>query len=178
MRFFHQWPSGMNYLQIIKQHCLAAFVVAIHILQTDGYKVYDIFDRRKEITQLCCWAHARRYFFEAQKNDAERSPDALSRIQRLYSIEQRTGEMQSEAAEILSIREKESIPILNELPVCFYAISKNKKGFCSITMEQYHSDLIILANPNTEIRMLFSLWIKIFTWLFILFGAIVPIALV
>lgn len=84
-------------------------------LQTDGYKVYDIFDQRKEITQLCCWAHARRYFFEAQKNDPQRSGYALSRIQQLYSIEKRAGEMQSEVAEILSIREKKSIPVLNEL---------------------------------------------------------------
>jgi len=30
-------------------------------LQTDGYAVYDYFDKNKEITQLNCMAHARRY---------------------------------------------------------------------------------------------------------------------
>jgi transposase len=30
-------------------------------LQTDGYKVYDVFDRNADIVQLNCMAHARRY---------------------------------------------------------------------------------------------------------------------
>jgi hypothetical protein len=45
-------------------------------------------------------------------------------------------------------------------------------------MEQNHPDLIILNTPNTERRKLLPIWIKIFTWIFMLFGAIVPIALV
>ena len=40
---------------------------------TDGYKVYDEFDRREEITLLHCMAHARRYFEQALDNDKLRA---------------------------------------------------------------------------------------------------------
>lgn len=30
-------------------------------LSTDGYCAYDIFEKNKAITRICCWAHVRRY---------------------------------------------------------------------------------------------------------------------
>src|SRR5690606_19104446 len=35
------------------------------VLQSDGYAVYEAYDRHPGITLCGCWAHARRYFFEA-----------------------------------------------------------------------------------------------------------------
>jgi transposase len=68
-------------------------------LQTDGYAAYDQFSGRDGITTLCCMAHARRYFVEAEDNDKERSVYALKGFQDIYdqeramkdvSIEERT----------------------------------------------------------------------------------------
>jgi len=55
--------------------------------QTDGYAVYDVFDKRENITLLHCMAHARRMFTEALENDATRAGYAMEQIQNLYSIE-------------------------------------------------------------------------------------------
>lgn len=58
-------------------------------LQTDGYKSYEVFDRRSDITLLACMAHARRYFEKALSNDAEKAGYALSRMQELYAVERK-----------------------------------------------------------------------------------------
>ncbi len=38
-------------------------------LQSDGYDAYETFDKVDGITTLCCWAHARRKFYEALEYD-------------------------------------------------------------------------------------------------------------
>jgi hypothetical protein len=56
-------------------------------LQTDGYAAYDQFAAHPQITTLCCMAHARRYFVEAESNDKERSALALNMFQEIYEQE-------------------------------------------------------------------------------------------
>lgn len=56
-------------------------------LQTDGYAAYDQFNRSRGITTLCCMAHARRYFSEAETNDKARSVYALKVFQDIYDQE-------------------------------------------------------------------------------------------
>lgn len=56
-------------------------------LQTDGYHGYNPYAALPDITHLCCWAHARRKFFEAQENDRARAELALVFIGKLYEIE-------------------------------------------------------------------------------------------
>ena len=51
-------------------------------LQTDGYAVFDVFDRRENITLLHCMALARRMFNEALENDASRAGYAMEQIQK------------------------------------------------------------------------------------------------
>ena len=84
-------------------------------LQTDGYQVYDAFDKRDEITLLHCMAHARRYFTEAMSNDADRANFVLERIQQLYAIERTCKEMPLTYDQRKEVRQKEAVPILNEL---------------------------------------------------------------
>jgi transposase len=84
-------------------------------LQTDGYSAYTIFDERKDITLLNCMAHARRKFYEAQANDAARSAYALQQIQLLYTVEKKAKEQQLTDEQILELRQRESVPILEEL---------------------------------------------------------------
>ncbi|MGC9352881.1 MAG: IS66 family transposase, partial [Mariniphaga sp.] len=50
-------------------------------LQSDGYNVYDWFGKKKEITLVNCWAHARRYFEKAQDYNREASEHVLTEIQ-------------------------------------------------------------------------------------------------
>ena len=48
-------------------------------LQTDGYTVYDTFDKQEGITLIHCMAHARRMFNEALNNDESRAAYAMKR---------------------------------------------------------------------------------------------------
>jgi transposase len=84
-------------------------------LQTDGYQVYDAFDKKEEITLLHCMAHARRYFTEAKDNDADRANYALERFQQLYAIERTCKEKELTGEQRKELRGKEAVPVLQEL---------------------------------------------------------------
>jgi transposase len=56
-------------------------------LQSDGYKVYDWFGKKREISVLNCWAHVRRYFEKAKDSDLKAAIHVLTEIQKLYMIE-------------------------------------------------------------------------------------------
>ena len=58
-------------------------------IQTDGYVGYNEVGRRDDIIQLACFAHARRKFENALKNDKERVTWILERIRYLYLIERK-----------------------------------------------------------------------------------------
>jgi transposase len=82
-------------------------------LQTDGYQVYTQYGNKNDVTHLACWAHARRYFFEAKDQDKDRAEYALARIQKLYAIEREAESMTSEARK--ELRLEKSLPVINEL---------------------------------------------------------------
>jgi transposase len=65
-------------------------------LQTDGYAAYDQFDNNQDITTLCCMAHARRYFSEAETNDKERSLYALKAFREIYEQERQMKDLSVE----------------------------------------------------------------------------------
>jgi transposase len=58
------------------------------VLLSDGYAAYARYAARTGITQACCWAHARREFFDARTTDPAGTEQALARIGELYAIEQ------------------------------------------------------------------------------------------
>ncbi|MCC7422180.1 MAG: IS66 family transposase [Planctomycetaceae bacterium] len=61
-------------------------------LQADAYAGYDeLFRTRPGLIEVGCWAHARRYFFEARETDL-RAVEALAWIQRLYAVEREADE--------------------------------------------------------------------------------------
>lgn len=84
-------------------------------LQTDGYVAYDVFEKKENVRQLHCMAHARRMFAEALANDKAIAGHALGEIQKLYAIERSCKEQSLSLDAIKIIREKESIPVLKEL---------------------------------------------------------------
>ena len=65
-------------------------------LQTDGYAAYDQFSKGNRVTTLCCMAHARRYFVEAEINDKQRSTHALLAFQDIYEQERQTKNLTNE----------------------------------------------------------------------------------
>ena len=86
-------------------------------LQSDGYSVYEIFGRDKDIILLACMAHARRKFDESKSNDKERAEQMLTLIQKLYAIERNAKTLGQDFDAIRDLRQKESLPILLEIEV-------------------------------------------------------------
>ncbi|MEO7044669.1 MAG: IS66 family transposase [Ferruginibacter sp.] len=84
-------------------------------LQTDGYSVYEAFDKRPGITLLHCMAHARRKFHEALQNDPPRAEYALGLFQKLYAIERRIKDQALTGDAIVQLRQREAVPILQTL---------------------------------------------------------------
>ena len=86
-------------------------------LQTDGYAVYDFFKEKEDVAVLHCMAHARRKFFEAKDNDKDTAEHALDKIRLLYDIERKAKEQQLDAGEILELRQREAVPLLESLGI-------------------------------------------------------------
>ncbi len=84
-------------------------------LQTDGYAVYDKYAKKKEVTHLACWAHARREFEKALDNDKPRAEKALLMIQKLYAVERQAKQDNLTAEQIKELRLQESLPVINEM---------------------------------------------------------------
>ncbi|KKX46494.1 transposase [Sphingobacterium sp. IITKGP-BTPF85] len=94
-------------------------------LQTDGYAVYEKYGKKKEVTHLACWAHARREFEKALDNDKVRAEKALLMIQKLYAVERKAKQENLSAEQIKEIRLSESLPIINELGKWIFEEIKN-----------------------------------------------------
>lgn len=86
------------------------------IIQTDGWQVYEgVAAKQKDITQICCLAHARRKFNDAKPYDKELAEYALTRFHQLYEIERKCKQQGLSYDEITKVRQDEAVPILNEL---------------------------------------------------------------
>ena len=84
-------------------------------LQTDGYIVYESFEKRPGIKMANCMAHARRKFVDAQQNDAARAQQALSLFQKLYQTERTIKDEELSGEALLQLRQKDAVPVLKEL---------------------------------------------------------------
>lgn len=84
-------------------------------LQTDGFGVYDDFDKRADIILLHCMAHARRKFVEALQNDKDRAEHALSLFQQLYAIERKINDEALTNDALLQLRQDKAVPVLKTL---------------------------------------------------------------
>ena len=91
------------------------------IIQSDGYGVYDTFDKREGYLHLCCWAHVRRKFIEARSYDPLRADWMLDQIKELYQIEGIIKNEKLEAEVVVKLRQEKSYPII-----------KNIEGWCKL----------------------------------------------
>lgn len=113
-------------------------------LQTDGYEVYKMYEDKKGVLPLGCWAHARRKFEEALKEDKVRAEYALAQIGMLYQVERRADEEKLSFDERSDLRCRLSYPIMvafekwlvNEYPK---VLPKGRMGKAiKYTYEIYH----------------------------------------
>jgi hypothetical protein len=84
-------------------------------LQTDGYKVYDYFGKKKSITLLNCMAHARRGFEKALDYDKPNAEYAMGMFGKLYDVERKAKQENLMPEQRNTLRLDEALPILNEL---------------------------------------------------------------
>lgn len=79
-------------------------------LQADAYGGYDGIYHAQGVTEVACWAHARRKFYDAQDSDAKRAAEMLALIGELYAIEREAKEACDEAR--VTLRQARSAPVL------------------------------------------------------------------
>jgi transposase len=82
------------------------------VIQTDGYAVYDIYENKKGVLPIGCWAHSRRRFEEALKEDNARASYALEQIGMLYEVERRADHEQCSFEDRADLRSRLSYPIM------------------------------------------------------------------
>jgi transposase len=86
-------------------------------LQADAYSGYEVLyeDQKRDVTEVACWAHARRKFYEAQSSDIVRSMVMLGYTRLLYDVEREAKERNMDADGRLALRQAKSVPILDDI---------------------------------------------------------------
>jgi len=81
-------------------------------VQTDGYDAYSIYENKKGVLLLGCWAHARRKFTEALKEDKSGASYALEQIGLLYGVETMADDQGLDYQQRAELRSRLAYPIL------------------------------------------------------------------
>lgn len=81
-------------------------------VQTDGYDAYSIYENKKGVLLLGCWAHARRKFTEALKEDKSGASYALEQIGLLYGVETMADDQGLGYQQRAELRSRLAYPIL------------------------------------------------------------------
>jgi hypothetical protein len=84
-------------------------------LQADAYAGYDALYATGRVVEVGCWAHARRYFWEAKATDPARALPALGFIQQLYRVEADAKALDAEARRVR--RHEQAAPVLTRVKV-------------------------------------------------------------
>ena len=81
-------------------------------VQSDGYGAYNIYENKKGVLLLACWAPARRKFEQALKNDPVRAAFALEQIQLLYRLERQAEDEHLTKEQIEELRQTRAYPLM------------------------------------------------------------------
>lgn len=86
-------------------------------LVADAYKGWDHLYKRAEhpLTEVACWAHARRTFVELADRGEARAAVLLHFVQKLYEIERLSKAEDESHDDRLKRRQRDSAPIVNEI---------------------------------------------------------------
>jgi hypothetical protein len=82
-------------------------------LQADAYGGYDGIYHAQGVTEVACWAHARRKFYDAQDSDARRAAEMLALIGELYAVEREAKDATPEAR--VALRQARSVSVLAQI---------------------------------------------------------------
>ena len=110
-RQYFYWDKGSRSGEVV----LKLFNGYQGALQTDGYERYELLEGKKGVILLSCWAHARRKFTEAIKNDKVRAENALEQIQLLYEVERQIKDQELSFEKATELRKRLAYPILIRL---------------------------------------------------------------
>jgi transposase len=81
-------------------------------VQSDGYEAYSIYENKKGVLLLGCWAHARRKFIEALKEDKAGAQYALEQIGLIYAVESMADDQELDYQKRAELRARLAYPIL------------------------------------------------------------------
>jgi transposase len=81
-------------------------------IQTDGYQAYSIYENKKGVLLLGCWAHSRRKFFEALKEDKAGAEYAMGQIKLLYQVEDMATDQNLDHEQRAELRSRLAYPIM------------------------------------------------------------------
>ncbi len=88
-------------------------------VQSDQHQGYNRLNKDKNIIRVGCWAHARRRFFQAYKEGAQKgktlAEEGLKKIQNLYAVEEESHSLTK--SERFDLRKEKSLPLLSELKI-------------------------------------------------------------
>jgi hypothetical protein len=86
-------------------------------LQADAYSGYDALyaDEARDVTEVACWAHARRKFYEAQSSDLMRSMIMLAYVRLLYDVEREAKDHKWTGEARRALRQNKSMPVLADI---------------------------------------------------------------
>lgn len=94
-------------------------------LQADAYGGYDGVFHAQNVTEVACWAHARRKFYDAQDSDGRRAAEMLALIGKLYALERQLKEAccgawselapDEQRARIVAARGEAAVPVLDQI---------------------------------------------------------------
>lgn len=82
------------------------------VFQSDGYEAYDQFCNMPGVQGAACWAHARRYWVNAYKEDEKLASQMITLIAKLYKVEKEADELGLTTDERKDKRRKESYPVI------------------------------------------------------------------
>jgi transposase len=107
MMFFH-YDKGSRAQKVVLE-LLTNYQGAV---QTDGYEAYSIYENKKGVLLLGCWAHVRRKFTEALKEDKSGAEYALEQIGMLYHVETMATDQNMNDEQRAQLRSRLAYPIL------------------------------------------------------------------
>lgn len=144
-------------------------------LQADAYTGYDTLFRSGRITEVACWAHARRRFVEALETDVAAAP-VVAVIQQLYQVER--GASDATPAARRAARETDSRPLLARLDalrqqLATTALPKSPLGDALryldrqwLALQRFLEDGELLIDNNNAERQLRTVAVGRKNWLF------------
>jgi hypothetical protein len=107
LMFFH-YDKGSRAQKVVIE-LLRDFQGAV---QTDGYEAYSIYENKKGVILIGCWAHARRKFTEAMKEDKSGAEYALEQISLIYGVETMADDQNLSYEQRAELRSRLAYPIM------------------------------------------------------------------